>query len=248
MSGMVTVPSGAVARQDLTLVDSAVSRGPARIRGRVVRQDGTAVAAGRVAIAALRRDEAVSEGTFTISDLPIGTWLVEAHSVGLEPQSALLEATGSAATVATIRLDGSPQPLHPVTVVGTAGRTRTILDDVMLRHRASSGTVFLPGDPSLDNAQHVVDALRAARGFRYVSPTDVYARGVCKEIAIYVNGVKLPLEIQLDGRAKRTQWDALDNAAAVKDVLAVEAYPDVAFAPVQWRTGDVCAVVAVWTK
>jgi hypothetical protein len=96
-----------------------------------------------------------------------------------------------------------------------------------------------------------------------VSPTEVYGRpvppnldhtsnnkrrGLCTAINVYVNGEFFP-----GGLAE------LDHVAPVRDVLAVEAYPDVAFAPLQWRSNvgamypdgsprQVCAVVVVWTS
>jgi hypothetical protein len=39
----------------------------------------------------------------------------------------------------------------------------------------------------------------------------------------------------------------VDDVIPIRDVLAIEAYPDVAFAPIQWRIHTACAVVAVWT-
>ena len=67
---------------------------------------------------------------------------------------------------------------------------------------------------------------------------------------MYLNGAFLPGGLE-----------ALDHEVPVRDVLAVEAYPDVAFAPIQWRSNvgatmspdyktvsEVCAVVAVWTS
>jgi uncharacterized protein YcfJ len=76
---------------------------------------------------------------------------------------------------------------------------------------------------------------------------------------VYVNGEFFP-----------GGFEELDIVAPVRDVLAVETYPDVAFAPIQWRTNlgasgatasgatpmrdgtdaprQVCAVVVVWTS
>jgi hypothetical protein len=74
--------------------------------------------------------------------------------------------------------------------------------------------------------------------------------GLCTTINEYLNGVFFPGGL-----------GDLENVAPVRDVLAVEAYPDVALAPIQWRmnrgvtmnpngtvSSQVCAVVAVWTS
>jgi len=109
----------------------------------------------------------------------------------------------------------------------------------------------------------VTDVMRYARGFKYRSSSQIFGRdlpnGVCRNIAVYVNG-----QIFAEGIA------SLDATVPVNDVLAMETYPDVLYAPVQWRSnmgmdpssdgnggvrrglgprsGGVCAVIVVWTK
>ena len=101
--------------------------------------------------------------------------------------------------------------------------------------------------------------LRAARGFRYVSPTEIYGRGgprgPCTSVAVYLNGGFFP-----------GGFEALDNMVSIREVLAIEAYPDISFAPFQWRFNRTvdetqstigksvkkpstpCALVAFWTR
>ena len=199
---------------------------------------------------ALARDVPVQNGTFFLSELPVGTWVVEARAIGLEPRSVWVEATEGGTAETTITMSDRAQPLDAVTVIGEPSHDSKILEDVLRRQRSSFGTVFLPGDPWLRGALHTADVLRAARGFRYVSPTDVSGRLGCRgAINIYVNGEFFPGGLE-----------ELDAVAPVRDVLAVEAYPDVAFAPIQWRMNrgmtinrdgtvtNVCAVVVVWTS
>jgi hypothetical protein len=261
--GPIVVPVAGVARQDVRLADSSVGRGPASLRGRVVHEDGKAVTSARAGIAALARDVPVQNGAFFLTELPLGTWVVEARAIGLEPRSMWFEATERGTAATTITMSDRAQPLDAVTVVGEPSRNSRILEDVLRRQRSSFGTVFLPGSPWLQGALHAADVLRAARGFRYVSPTEIYGRpvppnldhtsnnkrrGLCTAINVYVNGEFFPGGLE-----------ELDHVAPVRDVLAVEAYPDVAFAPLQWRSNvgamypdgsprQVCAVVVVWTS
>ena len=252
--GPLVVPVAGVARQDVRLSDSSVGRGPASLRGRVVHENGKAVTSARAVIAALVRDVPVQNGTFLLTELPLGTWVVEARAIGLEPRSIWFEATERGTAATTITMSNQTQQLDAVTVLGAPSRNSRILEDVLQRQRSSLGTVFLPGSPWLQGALHTADVLRAARGFRYESPTRVYGRadkfgGPCTAINVYVNGAILPGGLE-----------DLDQAAPVRDVLAIEAYPDVAFAPPQWRgnlgrnftskgtTDQVCAVILVWTS
>lgn len=52
----------------------------------------------------------------------------------------------------------------------------------------------------------------------------------------------------LDGNRFPLGFEELVNQLPVKDILAIEAYPDMLAVPAQWRTGDACAVVVVWSK
>jgi hypothetical protein len=187
-----------------------------------------------------------------MSSLPVGTWSTEARAIGLEPQSALVDTREGAPVATTITVADRAQQLDAVTVVGPPSRNAKILDEVLRRQRSSFGTLFLQGSPWLEGALHPADVLRAARGFRYKSPTNIESRAqtgeTCDGIAVYVNGVRL-----VDDLAE------LSNTVPVRDVLAIEAYPDRAFAPFQWRFSTalqtdpkgkllyVCAIVAVWT-
>lgn len=259
VSGPVTVPVSGVARQDVRLADSATSRGTAILRGSVVHESGKPVANGRVTIPVLARDAAVQNGTFVLTGLPLGTWTVEARAVGLEPRSVMVDATERGDAATTITLSDHTQQLDAVTVVGEPSRDRRVLEDVMLHRRQGFASVFLPGNPWLQGAQHVAEVLRAAKGFQYRSPTEVYGRPIppqfypapaprgrvlrnanwgCANIAVYLNGDRV-----IGG------LEDLDHVVTVREVLAVEAYPDMTAIPPQWRTSDgTCAVVAVWTS
>lgn len=259
IAAQILVPSAGVARQDVRLADSALVRGGASLRGCVVRVDGKPVTSGRAVIGPLARDVPVNEGTFLLTDLPLGSWIVEVRAIGFEPRSTLIDATNGEVVTTMITLDNRAQQLDEVTVIGKKSRNAKILDEVMRRQRSSFGTLFLPGSVWLQNALHPADVLRAARGFTYRSPTDISGRqtagGPCQYVAVY-----------LDGAFFAGGFSDLDNVVTVPEVLAIEAYPDILSAPVQWRVnhtldetqltigsglkkpGNPCAVVAVWTK
>lgn len=253
---VVTVPAAGIGTIDLLLADSGVAHGSGMIRGRVTRVSGKTVASGRAVIEALGRDVPIRDGTFVVADLPAGTWVAEARVIGVGPQAITITAADSAVTPATITVSDHAQRLDAVTVVGKPDRNTVLLDDVLRRRRSSFGTFFLPGSPALKSAFHTVDVLREARGFVSKGYDGIVARyegrARCRNIAVYVNGAIFP-----DG------FQSLDTVAPPSEVLAIEAYPDVAFAPVQWRGNvglarmdgkgpkavmGVCAVVVVWTR
>ncbi len=260
---VITVPPGGIARVDLLLADSSTTSGAAVIRGRVTRMSGKAVESGRVVIKALAREVVVRNGGFMAANLPAGTWVAEAQVIGVEPQDVLVTATQFSVTTANITVNNGPQRLDAVTVIGKPTRDLLVLDDVLRRSRVGMGTTFLPGHPALRAATFVSDVMREARGFLYQGPDKilgrVHGRDRCANIAVFVNDVRQP-----DGFA----W--LDHTAPIRDVLAIETWPDLAFAPVQYRravpgTQDEqasnsrwarrgapepppCALVLVWTR
>lgn len=261
---VITVPPGGIARIDLLLADSSVTSGATVIRGRVTRMSGKAVESGRVVIRALGREVAVRNGEFVAANLPAGTWVAEAQVIGVEPQDVLVTAMESAAATADITVANGPQRLDAVTVVGKPNRDLRVLDDVLRRSRVGMGTTFLPGHPALRSATFTSDVMKEARGFRWINPDSVTVegRGGCTAVAVYVNDVRQP-----------DMMRGLDHMAPVNEVLAVETWPDIAWAPIQYRPSNLgkltvgpqdpgrylpstpplpapraCALVLIWTR
>jgi hypothetical protein len=242
IDAQISIPVGGVARRDFRLADSAASRGTSTLTGRVQHADGSPIATGRAIIAELSLEVRVVNGMFTIADLPAGTWEVEALAIGYEPHTVLIDAADYTNVNATITISKRARMLDAVTVYGRPTGDLKIVEDIMRRSRTTFGSVFLPGNSALKGALYPMDVLRTARGFSYVSMDSVVARGC----GLGSGGKGLVL--YLDGLRFRAGMDELRNAVPMRDLLAVEAYPDVGSMPLQWRQDDTCAVIAVWTK
>jgi hypothetical protein len=240
VGGPIQVPVSGVTRMDFRMVHSAADRGPASVRGRVVRENGLPVPSARATVAALAREVEVRDGVFTLANLPVGTWLVEVRAIGFEPSSAMIDANEHVPLSTTFTLNEHAQALDVVRVIGAPSRMERVLTDLLWRKRFGSGTVFLPGNSFLMGADDVSDVLRAARGFQSRGDGGYYGRARCNSIRLYMNGAIAPEGLE-----------GIRHRLAMSEVLAVEAYPDIAFAPSEWRIrggGNACAVVAVWTK
>ncbi|MEP6990712.1 MAG: carboxypeptidase regulatory-like domain-containing protein [bacterium] len=247
----LSIPAGGAMRQDFVLADSSTLRGAGAIAGRVT-HDSTPLASGQATIAALGIDVPVHDGAFTMAALPAGTWFVELKGIGVEPAARLVTVSDRATTNVIVAMNRKAQSLETVNVVGKASRELRVLDDIALRNRVASGTVFLPGNSWLAAADTPADVLRAARGFIQVSPTRAMITGCGGSTP--VGGDKVEehktknLVVYLDGERLGTGLQGLADAVQMRDVLAIETYPDVQFAPFLWRTNDACAVMAVWTR
>lgn len=262
---VVTVPAMGIGRLDVLLADSALTTGSAAIRGKVTRESGRAVGSGQVVIKSLGREVAVQNGEFVAANVPAGTWVAEARVIGVEPQDVLVTAMESSVATANITVANGPQRLDAVTVIGKPSRDLRVLDDVLRRKRVGSSTTFLPGHPALRSATFTSDVMREARGFQYHGPNNIEGRPLgmltpCKNIAVFVNDVR-----QSDG------FDGIDHIAPIGEVLAIETWSDLDFAPVQYRrlklakfgpessdsrvgmppppaVPNPCALVLIWTR
>ena len=119
------------------------------------------------------------------------------------------------------------------------------------------GTVFLPGNAWLESAYDPADVARAASGFRYVS-ADVLLSSGCgfkyppsdepAAIATSARSRTKTLAVYLDGARVMGGLPELRTSVTMRDILAVEAYQEISQAPLEWRTHDACAVLAIWTR
>lgn len=254
---VVNLPAMGIGTLDLYLADSALSAGNAMVRGTVRRESGKAVSSGRVVIKALNREVPIQEGAFVAAGLPAGSWVAEARVMGVEPQDVLVTASESEVATAAITVSNGPQQLDAVTVMGKRDRDLQVLDEVLRRSRLGMGTTFLPGHPALRSALTIADVMREARGFRQVTRDSVTARDSCRNVWVYVNDVRMP-----DG------FKSVDMAATPREVLAIETWPSILLAPIQYRRSapppfagpprhrygapppepPPCALVLVWTR
>lgn len=258
---VLEVPVSGLSRIDLALTDSALTSGRAMVRGRVKYESGKPLATGRVLIETLNRAVPVVDGQFSIADLPAGSWVAQIQAIGVEPREMLVRASERDVDTVALVVRSGAQRLEAVTVVGKMDRNLTVLDDVLRRSRVGTGTTFLPGHPALRSAHFVSDVMREARGFQFMGPTKIRGRAIgsgarCQNVAVYVDDVRQP-----DG------FTVLDQSVRIKDVLAIETWPDIRLAPVQYRRGTEptrtnapgsaepaypdsrpCALVLVWTQ
>jgi hypothetical protein len=247
---VVIIPRSGVEHLDLRLADSAAFRGAGTLHGQVKNLSGRRVASGRALLAALGRDATIRDGAFALRDLPGGSWIIETRVIGTEPKATLVTVVDSASNGATITVDNAVQRLDAVTVIGKTDRNTRVLEDVLRRRRHYAGSFFLPGSEAMKRASFTSDLLKEARGFTYSGRANILARGRGNCIALYVDDAFEPLAL-----------DMLDEAAPLKDLLAVETYPSIELAPVQFRFAfgrpdpmnqfgriTACAVVVAWTK
>ncbi|MHB0961641.1 MAG: carboxypeptidase-like regulatory domain-containing protein [Gemmatimonadaceae bacterium] len=247
---VVRLPRSGVEHLDLLLADSTARNGAGTLHVQVNSLSGRPVASGRAILAELGREASIRDGAFALRDLPGGSWIVETRVIGTEPRATLVTVVDSADNRATITVDNEVQRLDAVTVIGKMDRNTRVLEDVLRRRRHYAGTFFLPGSDAVKRASFTSDLLKEARGFTYRGRNIILARGRRNCVALYVDDAFEPQAL-----------DVLDEAVPLKNLLAVETYPSIELAPVQFRFAfgrpdpnnplervAACAVVVAWTK
>jgi hypothetical protein len=243
----VVIPGGETVRRDFRLADSALTRGTASVVGKAIHADGSAIASGQVYLSELGVDAPIQAGAFSFNSLPAGTWSLEARVLGYEPQTLIIDAVDGAPANITVKVANKVQVLDAVTVYGNASSGNLkVLNGIAERRRVSFGTTFLPGNSWMESAIRITDVLQSARGFRYVSMDSVIPRGCLEAVSIF--GIRQRMVLMLDGSRFAGDLAELQHMVPMREVLAVETYPDPQSIPSLWRSNDACGLIAVWTK
>jgi hypothetical protein len=250
----LTIPNARVLRRDHTLAESARTVGSGRVTGRVTRSDGTPVSSARVAIPSLALEQTVVDGRFSFNKLPSGQWSLEVRALGFARWDQLVEVDENASDEVAVAMVALAYPLKAARVVASRYMTDDlVIRGILERNRIAAGTMFLPGNQSLGAALYPADVVRAARGFTYKDATTISARLGCVLAgddlpAAPSRAAKKTIALYVDGERLRGGLPALNSLVPMKDILAIETYPDVMSAPFIWRSNDACGVIAVWTR
>ncbi len=246
-SGVIAMPLQVrpLRRVDLILatIDSARAPEVSTVRGRMVNAQGAPVSEVRVSIDG-REGEVLSgdDGTFTLTDVPLGTRMLAVRAVGYSPVSQPVNVLSAPMTPLRISLARAVE-LEGVRITERAivRRERSEFD---FRRRAGFGQFV--DSTAIARAPNVRAAIQMTHGVRITAwvpegsnvPTsgfDIRGRNGCRA------------HIWLDGTPSTI--DEV-NAVPQANIAAIEFYSSVAFAPVRSINvrADVCAVAIVWTK
>ena len=262
LSTDIALSAEGVTRRDLMLISSGANEGEAVIHAFVRDDGGQPISHGDGLVSEMNRSGRIVDGHLAIGGMPAGSWVVKLRALGFGERTVLLDANDAidGRESDTVTFARPTQVLDELTVrAPSASHDATVLREIDERLRVAAGTLIRQDSPFLKSADRPSDALRAARGFVYKSPVDVegrpYAQGFiqkpCKSAASDVSlrgSISKEVAVYLDGMRVPGGFEAINNMVLPKDILAIEAYPDVISAPPRWRTNDACAVVAVWTK
>ena len=133
----------------------------------------------------------------------------------------------------------------------SSARDSAVLHEIDERMRAAHGTLIRYDNAAVRNAERASDPLRYARGFRWNTVNTIRTNSGCITLPRADTLARLgqPLIIiYVDGNRTASSIETVNRMVPPRDILAIETYPDRISVPARFRSSDVCAVVAFWTK
>jgi hypothetical protein len=256
----VAVPISGMVRRDFSIGDSTsavavvtdsagtaevrrettVLRGSAALSGIVRGPDAKPMSGAKIAVWGTGL-EATSgaDGRFSLSNLPAGTFSVEARKLGFEPKRVAVDLSDRAPASVEIAFKERVNQLSRVVVRGKPRARVPDLDDFLRRSRTGMGHYITASDRILQNALTMTDAFRMTPGVHVVPSGSfgnvILMRGNCAPV-VYLDGSKIT-----DG------YKSLDDIIPPQQVAGIEMYSGLGEAPVQYESNG-CGVVLVWTK
>jgi len=235
-------------RVDLEL---AAKPGSGTVIGVVRRRDGQPVPTGSVvALGTEAHVETDPQGRFTLTDVPVGSRILEARSIGYRPERYQLAVRAGEPRRVEIVIGDSVQTLEAITVtaatyldrVGFNQRRKTVqghyLDEEDFKRSAATRTEELfrlvPGVRLNPRGMGYTIEMQRAQG-QIFNPR---LRNYCAP-SYFIDGNYFPLPPNQN----------VDLPMVPAELLAVEIYSNIFSAPLQFQRRDSgCGVILIWTK
>ncbi len=234
-------------------VELALSPTPATgtVLGVLKTRDGAIIPSGTVlALGTNARVQADPQGRFTLTDIPAGSRILEARTIGFRPTRLQLSVPAGGMQRVEITFGDSVQTLDPITV--TAG---TYLETIGFerRRKSSEGHFLDEQDIVRTAATRFEEILRGVPGVRLHPQGMGYVvelqrgqgqifnprfRNYCPP-SYFIDGGYFPLPPN----------ETRTLPMVPGEILAIEVYANMFSAPLQFQRRDgACGVILIWTK
>jgi hypothetical protein len=238
------IPPDGVLLRDLYI--GASQRGTASMRGRVTASGAEPIATAQLVLLGTGIEGRTgSTGQYTMRDLPVGTYMLEARGIGFLPQRVPVDIRADGERVTDFRLESMGRYLDTVKVKGTKVFTRA--DSAFERRRRGGVGNFLDESAVEQRKPRLVADLFTTMvgvSVNQSAPTSEHSGNqVLMKSAL---GPCIPT-LYVDGGRVDNPQGYLDDVVRATDVRKVEVYKDGAFAPAEFSSST-CGVIVIWTK
>jgi hypothetical protein len=237
----VQIPASGVLLERLRL--DSTGTGAALVTGRV-RQDGSerAISGAHVHLyGASGEIITTSDGSFRLTDVPLGTQSIEVTAVGYYARRYAVEVRAGDIAPVTIDLSEIGSVLDSVKILAQRADGGGRHSEFDTRRAHGSGQYITEAMIAKANPHETTDLLQQVNGFYVVSDTVYSSRGLTR-LQQNADRVCRPT-LYLDGRpVSRTMNDISPN-----DIHGIEIYTSTAIMPPQYPAAP-CGAIFIWTK
>ena len=224
-----------------------VLRGTGALRGTVRGADGIPVRGARLVVwGSGLEDSTGAGGQYELSQLPAGTYTLEARALGFLPKRLAVDVPETSVGALDITMDSFLATMDTVRVRADRDPRMTGLAQFEERRKLGGGYFIDEVQLNRRNPIFMSDMLRTTPGVTIQPAGDVgigdriYMRGLAGSgdciPAVWVNGL---LTLSSDG--------AIDQYVNPQTVRAVELYTRPGSAPLQYRSANGCGSILIWT-
>jgi carboxypeptidase family protein/TonB-dependent receptor-like protein len=239
----------------------------ATVSGKVVSETGDPVKQATITVLGSDASAQTSDhGDFEIRDLPTGSQILIARSVGRDAQVVATDLTATKTTTVSVTMQQLPPTLEVVNIVADRTRLSTVYKDIGFtqRQRIGNGKFMTEAQIEARGVNDVPELFRGMPGVRVVDdhygvlkvysnrgPSTIYDYGDCT--AYVVDGTLIGNGRSMDLPLPSTNepWGGPDELMlpAPEDLIAVEVYQPNEPAPTPLSGPAVrCLKVLLWTK
>ena len=219
----------------------AVRNGSARVSGVVRLPGGAPIAGARVRVAEADRETVSDEtGHFALTDLPAGSFSLEARAIGFVPIARTVTLSATQPLTFDIRFDSAARILETVEVRGTVVFDRGLQEFDQAKKR---GFGYFLGPEQIER-RNVFDS---AELLRTVPGLQVVPSGFGRSRVVSSRGGCSPT-IVVDGMRFSDPQTTLDEVVRPDDIAAIAVYRSAAETPAEYQGFGGCGAIVVWTK
>jgi len=244
--GETEVVAVADSTADSALVTAtSVLRGSGTLRGEVRRPDGSALPGARLVFwgAGIVATSGAT-GSYRMTELPSGTFTVEARALGFLPQRRVVDILDGREAVADLTLESFGTFLDTVKVTTQRLFSSRRMQEFEQRRKSGFGYFMDEDAISRRNPFFMSDIFQ-------MTPGVVIAQGNASGNRVLMRGNSFSAYCQpalfIDGMRVTNIDGNLDAVVSAQDVRAVEVYTRASNVPAQFQTLEGCGSLVIWT-
>lgn len=249
-----------VASDSLAQMTTRVSRGDGTLKGRITHSGGAPIRDARVVLWGSGIEVTTNgDGQFTMSDLPLGSWTLEARALGFVRTRQAVDISENDGAPVNVKLDAVTAVLDTVRVLGQRIVLPPDMRDFERRRKAGFGTFIDEMEIERRHALYVSDLFRMVPGISVV-PTGMFSHAIVmlgRTLGATVVEEEAPGKSKsvagcvpaffIDGLRVDSRDGDIEMFVSTAEIRAIEIYARASNVPAEFNTTSGCGSILVHT-